>query len=578
MSKRPEDRASLPVLNSGLVASFLNAELGSKMSKNKKEMCAVSQLGEEQARMQVTEVPLALLENPWRKLERDPWTQEVHDKLKGQIQTHKLTKDAGIENINVLLLGEISAGKSSFFNSVESVFAGYVTNRANAGMVERSLTTQYRQYVITARDKKKKAIKFKYCDSMGLEGGAAGLSANDVGKIMDGHVEELAELTGGGLMPGGVGYNMNPTEADRIHCVCFVVSALAVSLMDEAILDKFKAIRTEANGRNLLPIVILTRADQICQVTEGDTSKVFHSSTVFEKVNEVSKKFGINLNQIFPVRNYSVETECELETDLLILRAQRQILRNSEDYLLDKIARHAAEDKLLKKKLTEMKKRDKAKKSPKHIESSQEGGEDEESAEEEESEEEDDDDSDSPAEKKKPKKKHPPKHTSYSDSEYTPGKVKGKGQKAPPSVPKAAKAPPAPPTPSRKGVVLYHYSGDEDDGEIRSLEEGEEVTEVKPDKDGWTTVRAASGRKGRAPTNYVDWTSKDKGKKSPPKPPKSEKKLRALHQYNADGEDEVDLDPGDEVLELDPDDDGWTRVRKEDGGEGLVPTNYLGQN
>ena len=51
-------------------------------------------------------------------------------------------------------------------------------------------------------------------------------------------------------MPGGVGYNMDPTEADRIHCVCFVVSALAVSLMDEAILDKFKAIRTEANGRS----------------------------------------------------------------------------------------------------------------------------------------------------------------------------------------------------------------------------------------------------------------------------------------------------------------------------------------
>ena len=97
-------------------------------------------------------------------------------------------------------------------------------------------------------------------------------------------------------MPGGVGYNMNPTEADRIHCLCFVVSALAVSLMDEAILDKFKAIRTEANGRSkilkdfiklfsdLLPLVILTRADQICTVTEKDTSKVFHSSTIFEKV------------------------------------------------------------------------------------------------------------------------------------------------------------------------------------------------------------------------------------------------------------------------------------------------------
>ena len=62
--------------------------------------------------------------------------------MKDEIKTHKLTKDAGVDNINVLLVGEISAGKSSFFNSVESVFAGHVTTRANAGMVERSLTTQ----------------------------------------------------------------------------------------------------------------------------------------------------------------------------------------------------------------------------------------------------------------------------------------------------------------------------------------------------------------------------------------------------------------------------------------------------
>ena len=68
------------------------------------------------------------------------------------------------------------------------------------------------------------------------------------------------------------------------------------------------------------------------------------------------------------------------------------------------------------------------------------------------------------------------------------------------------------------------------------------------------------------------------GKKTPPKPPKSGRRLRALHQYCAEGEDEIDLDRDDEVLELVPDDGGWTTVRKEDGEEGLVPTSYLGQN
>ena len=156
-----------------------------------------------------------------------------------------------------------------------------------------------------------------------------------------------------------------------------------------------------------------------------DISRQFLFEDVPYQVNEVSKKFGITLSKIFPVSNYSVQTECEVETDLLILRAQRQILRNSEDYLLDKIERRKASDKILKKKVKEMEKRSKAKKKPKHIESSEEE-EDEESDEEEESEEDDDDDSDSPTEKKKTKKKPPPKHTGYSDSEYTPGKGKGK--------------------------------------------------------------------------------------------------------------------------------------------------------
>ena len=49
-------------------------------------------------------------------------------------------REAGIKNINVLLVGEISSGKSSFFNTVESVFAGYVTTRADTGTDEHSLT------------------------------------------------------------------------------------------------------------------------------------------------------------------------------------------------------------------------------------------------------------------------------------------------------------------------------------------------------------------------------------------------------------------------------------------------------
>ena len=60
--------------------------------------------------------------------------------MKKEIQTHFVVEEAKIKNINVLLVGEISSGKSSFFNTVESVFAGYVTTRADTGTDKHSLT------------------------------------------------------------------------------------------------------------------------------------------------------------------------------------------------------------------------------------------------------------------------------------------------------------------------------------------------------------------------------------------------------------------------------------------------------
>ena len=70
------------------------------------------------------------------------FSSQTYDKLKEEIQTHELIEKAGIEFINVLLVGECSAGKSSFFNSVQSVFEGFVSSTAEAGQDEGSLTKQ----------------------------------------------------------------------------------------------------------------------------------------------------------------------------------------------------------------------------------------------------------------------------------------------------------------------------------------------------------------------------------------------------------------------------------------------------
>jgi len=521
----------------------------------------------------------ALLSTPWRN-KGIPWSDKTYEALKAEVQTHKLCTDAGIKNVNILLVGEVSAGKSSFFNSVESVFAGYVSARANSGFGEgagQSVTTQYRQYRIRAEDKKKKAIKFKFCDSMGLEGGEYGLSAADVGKIMDGHVNELAELKNG-VQPNMEGYNPHPEDDDRIHCVAFVVNAVTVSLMDDDIIKKIKDIRKEANGRNMVPIVIMTRIDEICDITEKDTAQVFHSRKVKEKVEDVSKIFGINQTQIYPVRNYSNQTDVETEIDILILTVARQIVRNSKDFLLDKLERKKGERKNLEKKIAEMKKEKKKRRSGKGNSSDEEGDSvEEEESSDEESDEEEESDSDSSTQGRKAKKNKGRRSlTSYQDSEYLPGKGKAKhtGSKRPPDVPKTKKAPPARPVAGRKGVAEFEFDGDRDDGEV-DLREGDEVTEIKADKDGWTVVKNTRGKKGKVPSNFINWSA-SKGLKRPPAPPKKTKKLYALDDYEATDETEVDLTADEQVTEVHPDNDGWTNIRKEDGSEGYVPSDYLG--
>ena len=50
----------------------------------------------------------------------------------------------------------------------------------------------------------------------------------------------------------------------------------------------------------------------------------------------MSETLGINNNKILPVQNYKTQVECDINMDILTLRALRQILRFSKDFLRDK--------------------------------------------------------------------------------------------------------------------------------------------------------------------------------------------------------------------------------------------------
>jgi len=284
-------------------------------------------MGSEPSKTPPPPPPNPLYAEPWRKYGKKAlWMEEMLTYLKKEIQEYEFLQEANVEFCNVLLVGQISAGKSSFFNTVNSAFKGEVRQKAAAGVAEKSLTTQYRMWPVKSGNQ-----NLRFCDSMGLEGANSGLSVTDVAFIMQGHVKDKAELVGG-VTEKMAGYNPNPELKDKIHCVAFVIDAGSVSMLDDKVVEKIKQIRLEAIKRGMNPLIMLTQVDKICEESKKDIKNVFHSQAVHKKVQEVSQKFGINENMVFPVKNYNTESMNVLEIDILMLLTVRQILRNSEDY------------------------------------------------------------------------------------------------------------------------------------------------------------------------------------------------------------------------------------------------------
>lgn len=53
------------------------------------------------------------------------------------------------------------------------------------------------------------------------------------------------------------------------------------------------------------------------------------------------------------------------------------------------------------------------------------------------------------------------------------------------------------------------------------------------------------------------------------------KTARALYDYQAENDDEINFDPGDIITEIDTFDEGWWKGRGPDGRFGMFPANYV---
>ncbi|XP_075873909.1 interferon-induced protein 44-like [Nelusetta ayraudi] len=266
---------------------------------------------------------------PWRNMQ---WTKQRWQTLKETIQTYKPDINV-VQQVRVLLVGPVGAGKSSFFNSINSAFRGNMTCQAIAGTADRSLTNQFRTYTIKAR-KGGQALPLVLCDTMGLEEMAeTGLDIEDLINIYQGHVKDRYQFNPSApILSDSPGFRKHATLADKIHCVVYVIDACKVSLLSQKMVDKFAVIRKKTNRLGLPQILLMTKVDEACPLVAEDIKNVYHSAYIQKTARELSECLGIPLSCILPVKNYCDLLELDQDTDILLFSAIELMLNFADSF------------------------------------------------------------------------------------------------------------------------------------------------------------------------------------------------------------------------------------------------------
>ncbi|XP_062391331.1 uncharacterized protein LOC134079129 [Sardina pilchardus] len=270
-----------------------------------------------------------LLQKPWRELE---WNKR--DELIDHLRRFQIS-NPDVKHLRILVYGPVGAGKSSFINSIDSIFQGRMTSGAIAeACAGHSFTRIYKTHKIKDGEYGSH-LPFVISDVMGLErGDSEGVQTKDLTKILKGHTKEGYVFYPPPRLPEkDKDYNKAPGLSDRIHCLVSVIPAdtllwcadsskisdHAMREKDEAFIQKMKDVRAYASMIGIPQIAILSKVDEACPEVQNDIKMIYRSKIIREKV----------------LKNYHEENRLNDDMDVLLLSALKEILNFANDHVAE---------------------------------------------------------------------------------------------------------------------------------------------------------------------------------------------------------------------------------------------------
>ncbi|XP_030598979.1 interferon-induced protein 44-like [Archocentrus centrarchus] len=278
--------------------------------------------------------PPIFLDQPWRQINFGNNTTDLQ-----YVEYYK--PQAEEQQLRILLHGPVGAGKSSFINSVNSVFQNQVCRHA---LVQNSAqdccTKEYRTYRIQ-RGNSNNFYPFVLNDMMGLKNVTRRnrrIHVKDVKRALKGHIKDGYTFNPEcKISKGDRFYNRAPTENDKVHVLVCLVDANTVSLMGDDTVEAIKDVRDEAAELGIPQVAVFTKIDEAFPEINTDVKNVYKSRSLKEKIEKFSADVGIPIHSIFPVKNYHSETGVNPDVNAIILNALRHIIATGDDSLNRKL-------------------------------------------------------------------------------------------------------------------------------------------------------------------------------------------------------------------------------------------------
>ncbi|VDI13612.1 Hypothetical predicted protein [Mytilus galloprovincialis] len=284
------------------------------------------------------------LPTPWRKMDlpeelKSTWNAGVLNYLKKDIEDYWPLREKGVSenvipHVNILLLGPVGAGKSSFFNTLNSFFMERLSIQARAGSSDTSLTKSFNVYSIISNGR---PLRFRICDCRGFDD-THGVDMRDIEAMLDGNIKNKYKFVDKShIRTDNLLYRRDPKIHDRIHCVVFVVDANNDPdyIMTEHVQEQIKQTQDHMNEKDIPQLILMNKIDGLSESVRRDLSRIFHSKEVKERVEKLSHSLRLPSYTVLPMKNIDTEQCMDIHVNILALYNLRQMLRAANDYLLN---------------------------------------------------------------------------------------------------------------------------------------------------------------------------------------------------------------------------------------------------